>query len=281
MAPGELGALQIFQKIAIVCAMRTPLDESKPVHDRNYVTALERGLSVIRTFANQTDNLTLSDVAQSAGLPRATTRRLLLTLKRLGYIESDRNFFRITPQILVLANAYLTSSNLLRVSQPYIERISRTLDESVSVSILNQDAVVYVARSAKRRIESLHRDVGSQLPAYCTSMGRILLAYLGEQDLDGYLERTKLIKLTSRTIVDPRELRRVLEESRRNEYCLIDQEHELNLRSIAVPLRNAADRVIAAVNVGTEAVRTSKKQMLRSFLAVLRQAAAEMRPLLV
>jgi IclR family transcriptional regulator, pca regulon regulatory protein len=249
--------------------------------DRNHVTALVRGLSVIRAFTNQTENLTLSDISRLVDLPRATTRRCLLTLESQGYVESDRNFFRIAPQVLALANAYLTSSSLLRICQPFIERISHDIDESVSVSVLDRGAIIYVARSAKRRMESLHRNVGSQLPAYCTSMGRVLLAHQKESDLDRYLKLTTLVQHTPRTIADATELRRVLAEVRRQDFCLLDQEFDWDLRSLAIPLRNASDQVVAAINIGSQASKVSKRTMVKSYLPVLRRAAAEMRPLLI
>jgi IclR family transcriptional regulator, pca regulon regulatory protein len=279
-APGAKKLLAKSLNLGDMCAMRTPRKASIP-RDRNHVAALSRGLKVIRAFTNQDENLTLSDVARIVNLPRATARRSLLTLEDLGYVESDRNFFRVAPQVLVLANAYLTSSSLLRISQPFIERISQQLDQSVSVSILSQGLVVYVARSTKRRVESLHRGVGTQLPAYCTSMGRMLLAYLSEAELAAYLDRAELVKHTSRTVTDPRELAAVIAVVRRQDYCILDQEFELNLRSLSVPLRNASGRVIAAINVSSQSAVTPKRAMLKTYLPTLRLAASEMRALLV
>ncbi len=259
----------------------TSRDENAPGADRSYVTALARGLSVMTAFRDQSDRLTLSDVAKIVGLPRATTRRCLLTLEQLGYVESSGRFFALSPQVLTLAQAYLSSSPLPRVAQSFLERISEALGESCSLSILHKDEVIYIARSSRKRIGSLHRDVGSHLPAHCTSMGRVLLAALSERDLENYFREARLEKFTRQTVIEPTELRAIFEKTRRQTYSIVDQELEPELRSIGVPVQNAAGRVIAALNVSAQASRTSKKAMLDVYLPVLREAALKMRPLLV
>jgi len=248
---------------------------------RDYVEALARGLAVMKAFREQSDRLTLSDVARLTQLSRASVRRSLLTLQALGYVESNGRYFSLSPQVLTLAQAYLSSSPVPRVAQSFLERVSETLGESCSLSILHHDEVIYIARSAKKRIGSLHRDVGTHLPAHCTSMGRVLLAALSDFELDAFLGATELVSFTRYTIVDKYELRAVLEKVRRNNYSLVDQELEADLRSIAIPIQNAGGRTIAAMNIGARASLTSKKEMLDAFLPVMRNAAANMRPLLV
>src|SRR5215472_5277296 len=163
---------------------------------RDQITALARGLAVIRAFAGQDEQMTLADLAKVVGLPRATVRRCLLTLEALGYVEARGRLFHLAPQVLTLAQAYLSSSLLPRVALPFLERMSEELGESCSVSVLHDDQVIYVARSTRKRLASLHRDVGTRLPAYCTSMGRVLLANLSEGELDRYLKRSKREPLT-------------------------------------------------------------------------------------
>jgi IclR family pca regulon transcriptional regulator len=214
-------------------------------------------------------------------LPRATTRRCLLTLEALGYVDVKGRFFRLAPQVLTLAQAYLSSSLLPRVAGPFLERLSAELGESCSVSVLHDDQVIYVARSTRKRLASLHRDVGARLPAYCTSMGRVLLAALQERELDGILKRVPRERLTRHTLVMPRELKEAIADVRDRDYSLVDQEMEMDLRALAVPVRNSSGRVIAALNVSTQASRTGKRQLLDAVLPVIRQAAAEMRPLLL
>src|SRR5262245_38061668 len=226
--------------------VRQEIAEPEAATDRSFVTALARGLSVMKAFTRQSDRLTLSDVSRLVGLPRATVRRCLLTLERLGYVENSGRFFSLSPQVLTLAQAYLSSSPLPRVAQSFLERASDALGESCSLSILHKDEVIYIARSTRKRIGSLHRDVGSHLPAHCTSMGRVLLAALPEAELTKFFRETKLESFTKNTVIDVPSLRGILERVSRQGYCLVDQELEPDLRSLAVPVHNAAGRITAA-----------------------------------
>jgi IclR family pca regulon transcriptional regulator len=254
---------------------------SKEGAARSYVTALARGLSVLKAFDDQSARLTLSDVARIVDLPRASARRALLTLEALGYVDSNGRTFSLSPQVLTLARAYLASSPVPRVAQGFLENVSETLGESCSLSILHGEEVIYIARSTRKRIGSLHRDVGAHLPANCTSMGRVLLAALHDAELDRFLAQARLQSFTPYTVTDTGELRAILEKVRRNGYSLVDQELEIDLRAIAVPVQNADGRVIAAMNVSAQASRTPKKQMIERFLPALRDAAIKMRPLLI
>ena len=248
---------------------------------RSYVESLARGLAVMRAFREQSDRLTLSDVSRITGLSRASVRRSLLTLQALGYAQSSGRYFSLSPQVLTLAQAYLSSSPVPRVAQSFLEKVSETLGESCSLSILHHDEVIYIARSARKRLGSLHRDVGTHLPAHCTSMGRVLLAALSEKELDAFLAKAELASFTRYTIIDKTELRGVLDRVRRDTCCLVDEELEIDLRTLAIPIHNASGRVIAAMNVGARASQTTAAQMLHDFLPVMRDAAANMRPLLV
>ena len=252
-----------------------------PADSRNYVTALARGLAVIRAFSGQNQQMTLSDVARVAELPRATVRRCLLTLQALGYVDVAGRFFSLSPQVLTLAQAYLRSSVLPRVAQPFLERVSEQVGESCSVSILHGTEVIYVARSSRKRIASLHRDVGTHLPAYCTSMGRVLLASLPPGELAQFFRGVMLEAFTPFTLTTEAQLRVALEQVAREGYCIVDQELEIDLRSLAVPVRNGSGRVVAALNVSTQASRTTADMLISRFLPVLRSAAAAMRPLLI
>src|SRR2546423_3350298 len=194
--------------------------------DRSYVTALARGLSVLKSFDEQHERLTLSEVARIAEIPRASARRALLTLQSLGYVNSDGRLFSLSPQVLTLARVYLASSPVPRIAQGFLETLSDSLGESCSLSILHEDEAIYIARSARKRIGSLHRDIGAHLPAHCTSMGRVLLAALPDSELDAFLGATELASFTRYTIVDKDELRALLEKVRRNNYSLVDQELE-------------------------------------------------------
>ncbi len=274
-----------FVRIANICYGPSSIPKKSPKAAENesrvYVTALARGLSVMKAFDDQHASLTLSDVARIVGLPRASARRALLTLQSLGYVDSNGRLFSLSPQVLTLARAYLASSPVPRVAQGFLEKVSEGLGESCSLSILHGDEVIYIARSTRKRIGSLHRDVGAHLPAHCTSMGRVLLAALPDTDLNAFIAAARLQSFTPYTTIDKDELRGVIQKIRRNGYSLVDQELEIELRSIAVPIHNAGGRVIAAMNVSAQASRTTKKQMVDRFLPALRDAAMKMRPLLI
>jgi IclR family pca regulon transcriptional regulator len=182
---------------------------------------------------------------------------------------------------LTLAQAYLSSNLLPRVAHPVVERISTQLGESCSVSILHETEVIYVARSTNKRLAALLGDVGARRPAYCTSPGRVLLAHLPERDLNAYFRTVELVSLTVHTVTDEAKLRDILAKIQKDDYCLSDQQTELDLRTIAVPLRNNTGQVVAAMHVATQVSRTSKRQMIDGFLPQLRKGAAEIRALLV
>jgi IclR family transcriptional regulator, pca regulon regulatory protein len=249
--------------------------------DSNYIAALARGLAVMRCFAGQRNQLTMAEIAKLVGLPRATVRRCLITLNALGYIDTNGKYYRLTPQVLTLSQAYFSSNALPRVAQPFIEQVSEALGESCSVSVLTGDEVIYVARSMRKRAASIHRDIGQNLPAYCTSMGRVLLASLGEKELDTYFKRVTLKKFTPETVADEATLRGILDQVRKREYCIIDGELEHNLRAIAIPVRDSIGKVIAAAHISTEASRVSKEKVRIEYLPVLRAAISQMRPMLI
>ena len=203
--------------------------------DKNYIAALARGLSVIRAFAYQRDQLTLAEISRLVDLPRATVRRCLITLNALNYVDSDGKYFSLTPKVLTLSQAYFSSSPLPHVARPYIEQVSNAVGES-AVSVLASNEVIYIARSARKRSASIQREVGVNLPAYCTSMGRVLLASLSPEELDNYFRRVTLRKFNANTITDEARPCAILDQVREDDYATIDGELEPNLRAIAVPV---------------------------------------------
>lgn len=249
-----------------------------PPDDRDYVTALARGLELLQVCGG--NGQTLAQIAERCGLARATARRFLLTLHALGYVEFDGKLYRLTPRVLVLSNAYLGSMSLPRVARPFLERICRELKESCSIAVLDGSEIVYVAREQTSRIMSVDLGVGSRLPAVMTSLGRVLLAALPVEERAGHIPET-IPSLTANTITDRDALLRLLGDVGAQGWCMVDQELEPGLRSIAVPLRDAAGNTVAALNVGTQAARVSAEMMTRDMLPVLQAAAAEMRPLLI
>lgn len=241
----------------------------------HFVQSLERGLAVIRAFDAAHPELTLSDVARATGLTRAAARRFLLTLVDLGYVRTDSRAFALRPQVLELGYAFLSALTLPQVAEPHLERLASQLHESSSMSVLDGDSVVYVARMATSRIMNVTISVGTRFPAHATSMGRVLLADLVQADLDAYLDRTDLCPLTKRTITDAGALRNALSAVARQGWALVDQELEDGLRAIAAPIHDRSGRVVAAVNVSTHASRTTLDEMRRALLPALLATARD------
>jgi IclR family pca regulon transcriptional regulator len=248
--------------------------------DPSFMTSLARGLAVVQAFSDSRKPQTIAQISQKTGIPRAAVRRCLHTLKQLGYVDAELNNFSLRPKVLTLGYSYLSSTPLTVSSQPYLNNISRTLGESSSLAVLEDDEVLYVARSAASRVMSVALNTGSRLPAYCTSLGRVMLAHLPPQELDAYFARVKLKPMTKRTVVNQKKLREILAGVRHDGYALIDEELELGLRSMAVPVRGASGNVLAALNVGAQAARVSVETMKQEFLPVLLRGAQELSVLL-
>ena len=228
-----------------------------PAPSSDYVQSLARGLAVIKVFGAEHPRLTLSDVARRTELTRATARRFLLTLNELGYVQTDGSLFWLTPRVLELGYSYLSSLSLPEIAGPHLETLAEKVRESSSVSILDGDDVVYIARVPVSRIMTVSINIGTRFPAFATSMGRVLLAGLPAEDIDAYLDRVRLDQLTTHTLADVSALRTELENIRQQGYCIVDQELELGLRSLAAPIVDPDGRVVAAVNISTQAARYS------------------------
>ena len=227
--------------------------------------SLERGISVIQVFSRERPALTLSEVANLAGITRATARRILLTLEKLGLVRADGRLFSPTPRLLTLGWAYLSSLNLSELALPLMEQLVQETHESCSAATLDVPDVVYVARVPTRRIMSITLSVGTRLPAHCTSMGRVLLAALEREELDAYLATATLEGWTPRTVTDPDRLRAILDETRQRGWALVDQELEIGLRSVAAPIRRGGE-TIAALNVSSAVSRVAVDDLRRRIL---------------
>jgi len=245
--------------------------------DPNFMTSLARGLAVIHAFQERKRHLTIAQISHRTEIPRAAVRRCLHTLIKLGYATTDGRTYSLLPKVLTLGHAYLSSTPLAVTAQPILDRLSDELHEACSMATLEGDEVLYVARSATpQRLISVDLSVGSRLPAYCTSMGRILLAALDDAALTEYLEHANLQVKTSRTLHTPEAIRASVEEIRQKGWVIIDQELEVGLRSLAVPLKDSAGQVLAALNVGTHASRVTKQELESRFLPVLLEASREL-----
>ena len=265
----------------------TPAREPKPTPastldvyqgDPNFMTSLARGLIVIQAFTQQNPQMTISQLSVRTGLSRAAVRRCLYTLTKLGFAGAeDGQRYALRPRMLSLSHTYTTSSALSTAAQPILERMSSTFRESFSVATLDGDEIVYIARTVvPSRVMAVDLHIGSRLPAYCTSMGRVLLAYLPPEQLEQYLARVDLIPHTTRTITSVEKLRLALRTVRRLGYALVDQELEVGLRSLAVPVYAPNGRVVATVNLSGNAPRMPVFDMQSHFLSPLRNAAGEL-----
>jgi IclR family pca regulon transcriptional regulator len=223
----------------------------------DYVQSLARGLSVIRAFDATHSRRTLSDVARATDLTRATARRFLLTLVELGYVRTDGSSFWLTPRVLELGYSYLSSLSLPEIAGPHLEALAEKVRESASVSILDGDDVVYVARVPVSRIMTVSITIGTRFPAYATSMGRVLLAGLSPTEFEAYLDRVRLSDLTPHTVNSTDTLHTAVDEARAQGFAIVDQELEAGLRSLAAPIHDATGAVVAAANISTQAARYS------------------------
>lgn len=237
---------------------------------------LEKGLAVIACFDAGHPRLTIADVARMTGLSRATARRCLITLARIGYAETDGRHFALTPRVLQLGYAYLSSTPLTAVLQNALERLSEEIGESSSASLLDGRDIVYVARAATKRIMSVGLSVGSRLPAYCTTMGRVLLAALPEDEARRRVEASDRRALTRATATSVEAVMARVAAARTAGYAVIDQELEVGLTSIAVPVIDREGKVVAAINVGTQATRFPPGVIVAEILPKLLRVQAEL-----
>ena len=251
-----------------------------PTPGDSYVQSFARGLQVIRSFTAGAPRQTLSEVAAASGLTRAGARRILLTLQTLGYVESDGRLFALTPRILDLGFAYLSSMPIWNRAEPVMETLVQQVQESCSAAVLDATDIVYVMRVPTHKIMRISLGVGSRLPAYCTSMGRLLLADLDDEEVRARLEASTLEAFTRHTLTDIDALFAKVVQARRQRWCLVNQELEEGLISIAAPIVDRAGRMVAALNISGQANRTSAKVMQETMLPALLAAAAEVSRLL-
>ena len=241
------------------------------------MTSLARGLAVIQAFSQTKRQLSISQISVKTGFSRAAVRRCLYTLSKLGFAGSEDNrHFHLRPRVLTLGHSYISSMPLAVAAQPVLEHVSHVLRESCSIATLDGPEIVYIARANVTRIMAIDLGVGSRLPAFCTSMGRILLADLPPEKLEELLAGIVFTRYTERTVTGAEKLRQILRMVQRNGYSMIDQELEHGLRSLAVPIRNPTGKVVAALNVGAHAQRVSLQDLLMRFLPHLKAAAQEL-----
>ena len=247
----------------------------------DFIESLDRGLRVLELLGGGQQPMTLSDLAKAADLPRATARRILFTFERAGFVESDGKLFGLTPRVLVLASSYLASNHVVSVLQPALDKLSSEAQEISSMAILDGNDVVFIARASPTRIFSAGIDVGYRLPAFCTSVGRVLLSRLPDDELAAALDKMDVTPLTPFTVTDKKLLLKTIIADRAEGYSLVDREAEPGFRSISVPVRRYDGVIVAAINMGAHVDRVSSAEMVERFLPRLREAAASVKSTLM
>ena len=250
-------------------------------NNTDFIESLDRGLRVFELFGADARPKTLSDLAKAADLPRATTRRILFTLERAGYVASDGKLFNLTPRVLVLASSYLTSSQVVTILQPVLDRVSSAAQEISSLAILDGNEVIFVARSSPARVFSAGIDLGYRLPAYCSSVGRVLLGQFSNDTLAQTIDTMTLAAMTPHTITDQELLKATIITDREQGYSLVDREAEPGFRSIAVPVLRYDGTGAAAINMGAHVDRVSTGEMIDRFLPLLREGAESVKAMLL
>jgi IclR family pca regulon transcriptional regulator len=250
-----------------------PEVDERANEDRDYVNSLARGLSVIRAFNRARPMMTLSEVAKHTGLNRAAARRFLLTLVREDYMETDGKYFRLRPKILELGFSAVSSMTFAETAQPITDELAETLDEMCLAAVLDGEWCVYINRSSAERVVSVNIDVGSRLPAFAMSTGRVLLAGLTDEELDLWLRNLRPVKYTEKTVVSKRKLREAVLEARRQGWAVMDEEYEIGFRSLSVPIHDREGEIIAALNVCCPSARVSIETMTDEFLPEVQIAA--------
>jgi IclR family pca regulon transcriptional regulator len=256
-------------------------EEKKAREGIEFIESLDRGLRVLQSFALDRRPMTLSDLAKVTDLPRATTRRILMTLQKAGFVAGDDRLFTLTPRVLTLASAYLTSNQISTVMQPLMDEVSTKAKEVCSLAILDGDEAVFIARSSPARVFSTGLDIGYRLPVFCTSVGRVLLSRLSNDDLAKTIDLMTMTPLTPQTLTDKAAVIATIITDRSKGYSLVDREAEPGFRSISVPVRRYDNTIVAAANIGAHVDRITTGEMIDRFLPLLKELSETARPLLV
>ncbi|MFB4166021.1 IclR family transcriptional regulator C-terminal domain-containing protein [Alteribacillus sp. JSM 102045] len=248
--------------------------KQKSGNSGDYLKTLERGLEVIKSF-NNSPHLTISEASKLTGLPRPVTRRVLITLEKLGYAKSQDGRFSLTPKILSLGYSYISSQNIWEIATPYLEKLSENIQESSSLATLDDTEVVYVARVPVNKIMKHSLGVGTRLPAHASSVGKVLLAYLPSDKLEHYFQEAELHAYTEKTITSEEKIREDLKEVREKGWALSHNQLEMGLVSVAAPIRDIRGEVVAAVNCATHSGRSDIDKVLNEYLPLVLEIAEQ------
>jgi IclR family transcriptional regulator, pca regulon regulatory protein len=256
--------------------MSTPTNSKKGESRDDFVQSFARGLSVLRAFGANAPIQTIADVARRAQIPRPAARRLLMTLVELKYASFDGKYFKLTPDVMDLGYSYLSSLAIWDIGQMYLDELAREIHENCSIAVLENTMIVYVARVHVHNVFSTEIAIGTRLPAYATSMGRVLLAALPAEERRRRLLLSPRLALTPQTVVEIDQLLTHLDEVESQGFSVVDQELSAGLRSLAVPVYDASGSVVAALNVSTQVWNGDVDELANRFLRVLKETASRL-----
>lgn len=248
---------------------------------RDIVGSIAHGFNVIKAFDAEHSQLRLSQVAERTGMSRAGARRYLLTLAHLGYVRQDERLFRLSPKILELGYAYLSSVQLSTIAQPYLESLRDQTGETTALAVLDDEYSVHIARANSSKLIAPALTIGRRFPAIYTSTGRILIAMKSDEEIDAIIRNSDLTPPTHLSLSSELEIRKALKKVKRNGYAIVNQENEIGIRTLAVPISNQSGEAVAAINVLTNIATVTNQQLRRDFLPLLKAAAIDMERMLV
>jgi IclR family transcriptional regulator, pca regulon regulatory protein len=240
------------------------------------MAGLAKGLAILEALAAHDGRLTIAEAAQATGATRASARRCLLTMTELGYLEFDGKFYRPQPRLILLSTSYSMSRPLPQLAQPLLALVRNRLNETVSLAVLDDDYVLFVARADAERLVSTRVSLGTRIPAYATAVGRLLIGAWSDEKLRGYLRQAKLVPNTAKSLVRKGQLFDAVREAEKLGYAIMDEELEIGLRAIAVPVKDSRDQIVAAMSVSASSSRVTVQHMIEAFVPVLRECAAKL-----
>jgi len=250
------------------------------IHDRDLIVGLQKGLALMQLFSEDHPRLTVPLAATLSGLTQSAARRFLLTLVHERFVETDGRQYWLTAKALRIGQAYVDSAQLPRMLRPIVEQVARTTQEHVSVGVRDDDDIIHVVRSRYSHVSSLSIRPGSRLPLYCTASGRVWLATLEAPELQAYLQRVELRALTPYTKTTMAALQEELARVRQQGFCCVDQEFEVGMAVLSVPLRDRRGELKATLSITTQVARLSTQAMQQRYLPALYEAQALLRPVL-
>lgn len=242
---------------------------SEASEDRDYVRSLIRGLDVMRAFTAERPVMTLTQVAEQAGMNRAAARRFLLTLVKEGYADVQGRNFRLRPKVLELGRSVLPTMTFTDIAQPMLDDLAAELDETCYVAVLDEQSVVYILRASGRRLVGINLEVGARMPAHMMSSGRILASALPAEPRKKWVAAAELRRFTDKTVTTRAALSRAVTEAGKQGWCIVDEEYEIGMRSLSVPIKDRDGHVFAALNVTCPSSRVSVEMMHGPFLTAL------------